>query len=335
MKIKCIVENPVFITNYLRSYGVIARLNDLDKSITASMSRIAEWHDLVEYDVMYLERPSSQNTLKFFGLAELFGMKTWIDYDDDLLAWPETHDNGKNRAMLASSASVIEYCVKRADLVTVSTPAIKDKLSKWSDKVHLVPNAFNDYNFKIKNYEASRNQSILWRGGETHKYDCEPYAPEWSKLAKFFPKWKWIFLGSMHEHIWNFENQFPIENNPVSLLANKPFFDFYMAMMKVNPAIVHVPLLLTEFNKAKSILGVFDAIIGGACVVGPDLPEWRTPGIELYSSPDEYRDKIKMLMGDEKKRVKNFYAARDYIEDNLLLSEINKSRLKLVQEHLA
>jgi hypothetical protein len=158
-----------------------------------------------------------------------------------------------------------------------------------------------------------------------------PYIPSMIELAKkYIDKWHWFFVGPAPESAYDFLEHVPNAQET----GARPLLEFYAALFDINPSIVYVPLLFNDFNTSKSCLGLLDAVGSGAACLGPDLPEWHVPGVALYKTPDEFKEKFEMLIKDKEKRVKNFYLSRDYIQDNLLLSKANFTRIQLINERL-
>jgi len=73
-------------------------------------------------------------------------------------------------------------------------------------------------------------------------------------------------------------------------------------------------------------------VYSGAVTIAPDMPEWRRPGITTYKTPDEFETKINELMSDEKLRCNNFDLSLEYINENLLLSKVNRKRIEVIEQ---
>jgi len=323
MRVKAAVQYPHGACSYYRSLGVLKKLHKLNNNISVEHIKEIEWHMISDADVLYLERPASYEFHTAGQMAKDFNVPLWVDFDDNLFDLPKYNPGHKYFSQDTTKECIIK-CIKLADVVTVTTPELQKVYSNYHNNVKVIENAFNDYNFKLPN-EASKNESCLWRGSETHRNDLLGVAPQIFELANKYKKWGWCFVGN---NVWfmtdNINNHYQIDELPQ--------LKFWKFIRKTNAGIQINPLAFNRFNVGKSNIAWIEGTFAGSCCIAPELPEWKRPGITLYDSPNDFKDKLDNLIKDKKIREMNFKTSRKYIIDNLLLSDINKKRLNILEE---
>ena len=325
MLIKIGARYPFGACSYYRSYGVFLHLRRLDTSIKVEPITQIDWTYIAGADILYLERPQDPEYISAMKLAKNFGVKTWVDYDDDLFSVPNYNPTKAFYGKKEVRQSIIT-ALEMADIVTVATPAIKDVYSKYNNNIHVIPNAHNNYNYSLP-IEPSKSNVISWRGSQTHRGDIIPVTQEIVRLSKEYAgKWFWSFVA---KDLWFLTDYM----EPGSFTgADEMQLPNYMAFMrKTSPSILVYPLEMNTFNASKSNCAWLEATFSGACCVAPVLPEFDKPGIEHYHTSGEFYDKVKMLIENPDRRAANFKASLKYIQDNLLLSDVNQKRLDVAK----
>jgi len=274
-------------------------------------------------DILFIERPQDSNFLEICKLAKKFGVKLWVDFDDNLFCLPDWNP-GKPFFDDKLNQQCMEESMKLSDIITVATPAIKEAYSKYNNNIKVVPNAFNDYNFKMK-YNLSDKNIIAWRGSTTHEGDIENYKNQiWSIAEKYRHSWKWTLFGN---DLWFLYKNLP--NNQV--FGEMDVIRYFDKIKKINPSIYVVPLDFCKFNESKSNCGWLEMTYAGAVTLAPEMPEFKRPGIVNYKNSKEFEKNLEILMNDEKARKYNYKKSFDYIKSNLMLSNVNKKREAIIK----
>jgi hypothetical protein len=309
--------------------GPFMRLDRLDADIDVEHIDKIDWNYIADADILFLERPQDPDFVNICGIAKDCHVKLWVDFDDNLFDVPEwnpAYEHYKKKETIES----IKKSLSLADVVSVTTPALVHVYKKYTDaKIVVVENAFNDYNFKLAE-KVSQKKIINWRGSNTHRKDLILYSHAMSQLSEEHEKeWGWSFIGGqIASDLWYITDFmkacFVIEEMSI------PKYMKYIS--NVNPSIQISPLVMNNFNSSKSNISWIEGIYSGSCHVGPDLAEFRRPGIETYQTPRDFYDTLKRVMMDDKLREKNFNLSRDFIIDNLLLSNVNKKRVEIARE---
>lgn len=315
--------------SFYRSVGVFQQLRNLDPSIRVRTVEAAHWSTLGACDLVVMERPTNENFLKAIQDCKAMGIPVWSDFDDDLFNL-EPDNPGYSYHSQKKTKLTMQYCIKHSDIVTVSTPEIADVFKEINKNVVVIPNAFNDYIYKMdlqKNEEAK----ISWRGSITHRGDLLEYVHVMWKLAKKHPAIEWNFYG---KDLW-----FVTENTPITEGLENSFVHGEMDMLNYmyefrskRPSVHLIPLKDNHFNRCKSNCAWIEATWAGAACVVPTFPEFQRVMKDTYSGKIAFGAIAENLILDKPYRNEVYHASKEYIEQNLKLSEINKTRLQIAKE---
>lgn len=300
-------------TEFYRSSGVFPYLKSDDFILTKSTETNITWSTISGYDVIFLERPSSDTSLAIMKLAKDQGIKTIIDFDDNCLSL-DTY-NPMYETYVHQKANVME-CLVLADELWVSTEAIKSAFKLYNRNIYVIPNAHHDYLFPVKDKRPfTYNKKAMWRGGHSHIADM--YAldvPE--KIIEMVngnPDWTFSFIGQRFEFL-----ELRCGDNYIAK-GGASTVQFYKMMHDENPCVFFYPLADTVFNKSKSNIAFLESTYAGAAFFGNKyLPEFNIISIIQFDTNMVAHDSESMKIANQ--------LSWEYICDNLLLSNINKLR---------
>jgi len=236
-------------------------------------------------------------------MRDRYGFKLVVDVDDDVLA---THTEPNNPAYTAylnqgeRFAEYFQYCVKEADLVTVSTEYLKKRVLAITDKVVVNPNCINVKQFP-KNEETEL--TIGYAGSGSHQKDWEMIEPQLHRLRD---KAKLKLLGPMQADVdeqtkWVSGLEYP------GTLAQMGF------------SIGLAPLKDSLMNRAKSNLRWLEYSALGIPTVASDVVPFRgVENIIKVSEPEEWYEELNHLLEDKDYRTglgqKAHNELRDYYD---------------------
>lgn len=323
-KIAIIEPIPTSAVSFYRSIGPLSLLYKYD-NIEIVYPANAEWQNLIGVDILFFERPQCQNALDILKKAKSFGIKIWIDYDDILHEVPLHNPNYEEFAKPETKSS-IEQCMQFADVITVSTQAIKDYYDTLGNIV-VVPNAFNDYHYLLgthKNYD-SREVFIGWRGSQTHRNDLLSVRNQLISIDKNYDV-NWFFCGSELWYIIESLTKRCYNVKECNLLE-------YMNVIHANsPDIFMVPLQDSVFNRAKSNIAFIESVYAGSACLSATLPEFMVDGCVNYKDSEHFEYLMGKLIKSKKYRQECYDKSVEYVKSNLMLSEVNKKRLEVVHD---
>lgn len=325
-KILMLDPAPDSAVAFYRSSGPFSNLHKLDPHIQCQWTeRFNWWQFYTGTDILYCQRPFDNNHLKVIKEAKEWGIKIWVDTDDLLHEIPKYNpyykvfNNPKD-----NKKEIFEESMKEADIITVTTQKLKDYYTKFNKNIEILENAHNDYAFPFKKHIGKPQNMITWRGSTTHRMDILSVAEQMVNVSRSHKDWTWVFLGNDLWYITEIIKSKAIE------IPEKPIIEYYEILRNMGSAILIVPLLDNEFNRAKSSIAYQEATYGGMVTIAPDLPEFDRPGCIKYKDPSQFAYLLEKCIKSRTFREENYEKAYDYIKENLLLSKVNQKRLDII-----
>jgi hypothetical protein len=320
-------------------YGAMIENYQIDYVSSGSRQIIpADWDQAGFYDLVFLQRPFHPSLLQATSNFKRMGCKIWVDEDDLQTNVPWDMDS----AYLYNTDEVqktIRGCLQMADVVTVSTDYLGEEMKKLiKGKVVTIPNAFDLESFP-KPDPKPKEKIILWRGAmPSHRANIMSVRKELYEVMKANPDWKLVFIGAQPWWYLVFKDEFPeVLPNIGYVRHTGSLFDYYATIADINPAIWIVPLIDNPFNRSRSNNAWVDASWIGAHTIAPESPEWLRPGVWDYEfgNPQEFKSILGTLMfeyfGEHTSPIKND-ESWPYIQENLLLPNVNQKRLEIVKK---
>lgn len=302
-------------------YGIHVDLRKLNQDISLG------WAELSFYDILFVQRAYTGWNYELIMLAQEAGLKVWVDYDDDLFNVPP-HNPAFATYADPKTKDTIARIIRAADLVTFSTEYLKQVMNSGSEKCHVVRNA-TDFRFidSMRPTDNSKLENIIfWRGSKTHHEDLFCHAKAMGEIAKEFPKWKYVFLGSPWFGLSKFipEKQF-ITLPPVKL----PKYFYFLNSLR--PDISIVPLEDIKFNHSKSNIAWQEATIAQSPCLVPTWQEWAVPGAATYETPDDFYKQLRALIMRKELRDAVTKLSCDTIRKDFQLVDRNVERMRLLE----
>jgi len=314
-------------TSFYRLSGVIPFLkkeyNDI--SITdISYRDNLDWNDYIGYDVVILQRPFLESHLNVVKLLKSMNIKVIIDYDDDILNL-ETHN--PYYTPYEKAKSNVKQISFLADEIWVSTEEIKKTFSEFNKNVIIIPNAHNDYLFPVKDKKEFNlnTKKVAYRGGKSHELDVYSHKDEWVEMINNNLDFDFNFLGA----------RFPLMETSCGdnylIIEGLHIIDYFKHFYELNTNLFIYPLEISKFNKGKSNISWIETTYAGGVVLAPQgLSEFIKPGILNYKDNFLY---LFDIVKDDYKVLKILNdISWNYIQQNLLLSQINQKRYNSIIE---
>lgn len=309
--------------SFYRSAGVVADLRrKTPHNITVMQwTGAMDWSIITSYDLIIFQRPYNKTSLSLLSYIKACGIPIWVDYDDNLLDIPiynEAFDIYGDE-----EKDAIKKILALADVVTVTTDELKHSFAEWSDKIQVIPNAFNDLIFQRPDKLPKRDNRVLWRGTNTHIGDIMAFERAINKVAADFKDTQFLYMGYRP---WFLE---PINNARVK---SQDIIVYFQSLLKLAPKIMQVPLHDNNFNRCKSDIAAIEGTFAGAVSVVPSW--WNIPSCLSYTDEQSYYDALyAVLSGSVDVEAMN-RISWEYIQDNLRLSTVNVLRLQILNQFL-
>jgi glycosyltransferase involved in cell wall biosynthesis len=331
MKIKNAVCYSFYLNDeallaYVRLIGPLRRsginiINGIENN-QIIINRVSEG-DIVIIQREFPKKIDDYNNI--INLARKEGKPVVFDLDDPLFYLPENHPD-RQSALCAPSLLPMFQALMEADLVSVSTPKLRDVLAKYNDNVVVLPNYFDDNLWRLtppvlKN--SSREMlTIGYMGTYPHKPDLEHITPVLLDLIKRYPQ-------RLRFHFWGVQPPAQLEFLPQVKFTpwhSSSYKDFTEFFQTQSADIFIAPLLDNLFNRCKSPLKFFDYTALGAPGVFSRLDPYEgvvTHGHDglLATSLDEWTDCLIQLVENDELRFQLATNAQATIRENWLFSK--------------
>ncbi len=328
MKLLMLVHSRTNTCSYYRSGGVAADLRqhlDIDITIRQWNEIELHWQKIIEFDLIFLERPYTDIAKNLMNFVKNMGVPMWIDYDDYLLGVPV--ENKYSGVYTPQVRENIKEMLKMADAVSVATAELARLYHDYVRvPIRVIPNAFNDFIFRKRVIWPERQKLILWRGSDSHIYDIMHRGKAINEATGLFPDWTFTFLGFYPWYLSERDNMYHLKEMDIILYHNN--------LVRMGPALLHVPLNDSPFNRGKSNIAYIEAAYAGAAVLAPNWEEWKKPGVILYEDDKSYLAGIQAVVEGTFDTRKAAKVAWEYISDELLLSKVNEKRAELIKDLL-
>ena len=282
----------------------------------------------VESDLVVIQQPGSIEYAQFQKAVQDRGIKVVIDMDDDHFNLPKYNPARK----AVDSFKVLLHCVRRADAVTVTTPALRDSVSTLTSAPVYVLRNFLDWRVweETQPVYESRTWDKLrigymgmsrWHGGDLEV--LKPWLGEW---VADHPDVEFVSVGDPKTH--------EILGIPKDQRVTVDSFSFRLqkiARYLANMDIGLVPLVRNKFNEAKSHLkGMEYAGVGVPCLASPteSYRDWWLAGHDetedaggrgtgfLCDRAEAWIRALDRLHSDEKLRLRLGANARQVASEN-------------------
>lgn len=209
--------------------------------------------------------------------------------------------------------------------------------------VHVFYNTVNpeDYKFNIiPQRENTKEVRIFWQGGQSHLHDFLPLRNAIKTVAEKYPHTKWIF--------WGMDFPFIKECIPASQYEYHswmPYDVYKLRRTLFNVDINICPLSDNIFNRCKSAIKWYESTVSHnleatlAQAAGPykEIEDGKT-GL-LFSTEEEFVQKISLLIEDAELRNRLGEGARDWVNNNRLpkhtIPSLNEFFIELKEKQLA
>ena len=282
--------------------------------IDYTISKQISWSELKRHDLVFVQRPHSEDQLELVKMAKKWGLPVVVDFDDWLCDLPRA--NPAHHVFEGTRETFFEV-MKLADGIMTATDHLANKCKEHNPNVVVVPNAYDSKLFSYAAKWKERTKVVLWRGGNSHLEDLMNVKEDHDRLIKENPDWLFVFVA---QDPWWLK---PAEN--LKHIGGLGIIEFMQSIYDMAPAIMHHPLTDCDFNRSKSMCSWLEATHARAAFVGPDFEEFKRPGIVNYSSLYE---SISELINNTEKIGKCIDESTKYIHENLTLKIVNKKRLE-------
>lgn len=321
-RIMAVTPNLHDAMSYYRTVCPLLRLeeeyNDVEV-VFGSPDADYSWDTFMRFNILFLQRPSTEKHLELILQAKRHGLKVWVDIDD--LLWGVTIDSPAfthfNQDKIKDR---IGQCLFEADVVSTSTKLLADETIDFTKREGATIVIRNAVDFTTEPTFKNDN-NILWRGSHTHMADLMEHADE---LIKF---------GKQSKSVYYFYGYAPwFIMNQVNCTHYGYFNDLteYFRTAKTHAySLAVAPLVDNDFNRCKSDIAALEAVMIGTTPLVPDWEEWQA--YPKYTPENLCERMLAIHQSTEMIKYDGWLRMVNYIKENRTLAIANKLRYELIQ----
>ena len=185
-------------------------------------------------------------------------LRVLYDIDDDLLDVPVEKDP---KGGYREGASTLCELIKRASIVTVSTPRLLAKISALNPRAELLPNLLDELiwgGVDPKRFERDSGKVVaMYMGSRTHDADLDLILPAFEAACCRVPNLYLKIVGGFESIPEDMSNRVELVDIP-SVEKSYPEFVRFLETVSKDVDFALAPLLETPFNACKSELKILE-----------------------------------------------------------------------------
>jgi len=323
-------EPSTFACPQIRLHGPLQKLAEkgavefVDFNLTQAKDYQIDVARLRNLDILIIQRNFAV-AYSYGQLTKLLGKDRPLivyEFDDAFDRLPENHPG---YAYYQNMKSNFEEYIKQADMVSVSTPVLKQYYSSLNANTVVLPNTVNEdvwQPVKDTKPKAGKATKILFSGTLGHGTDLEVIAKALQKILEEYGSkvelWLWgdEVPGLMqYKNVKMFES-FHTDYREYARILKQGAFDFAL-----------IPLAPNEFNYAKSHIKWLEYSASGIAGVYSDIPAYKEAvrdyktGIVVHNDPEAWEEAIRFMIENPKERRKIARAAYKEVWQKHTLSQ--------------
>lgn len=316
-----------------------------------------DWPFIADCDALFIEQAYTVEDIQTALQARRMGKPVWLDYGDDLFNVEKTNTAFAHFANVKELRKNIADLIGLADVVSTATATLRDVYQKLVKPA--VPGSGPQFvvlpeSARFGPSALLRKKIITWRGLDSHLDDLGSVLPVLKDVLRSNPDWSLLMFGSEHikAHAFDYLTEGDDEQHPRVNVTLAPWFNNPWGMInawKGAAPYLHIyPLPDTAFNRSKPPAVWLEATAVGAAVIGPDLPEWRVPGMIHYRNsaltllpaavnslglPEDFETVLRREMGRFSQGAlhPHVFPARQAVYPHLTVPAVNQVRWQILR----
>lgn len=206
--------------------------------------------EFTNFDIIIVQRDSvdDENAKSLVNICKTQNIKLVYEIDDDLINIDNVHPDYLE---FIEKKEVIKYLASNADVVTVSSNNLKEKMTKFNSNIVVIKNSLNDM-LNLKNEAKNNSDSIKvgYMGTLTHENDINTLENAIENVGRYFnKKGKQVIF----ETIGVTNNEIK-SANPINIPFKYSKYPYFIRWLKriVDWDIAIAPLEYNNINQSKS-----------------------------------------------------------------------------------
>lgn len=336
------IERDKSACNYYRILQPLSKMDELNMAEVQMIQESAlgderSMNAALWADIIVFQRPATEAWFNFIKICRKIGKIVVSDYDDDpfntsplnpYYAWIGTEEVAwqwpdGTREMLWSDGMTsptgqkifsIEQNInhrdmfkanfKKSDLVTCTTPILRESFLKINPNVAVLPNVIDPTFFPSGVEMVKRGVRIGWQGGASHYEDLYLVHEAIKNILLKNPSAKFIYFGDIRfKGLFKDCPQDQVEYHP---WVNHSTYPYKMALMNLDIALC--PLVDNVFNRNKSAIKWMEYSLVGAATIASDIPPYSEvinsgmTGLLVKEDEKSWIENIQLLIDNKKYR---------------------------------
>ena len=276
------------------------------------------------FDLIFVEKYWTQEAAGLITVAKQHGMKVWLDTDDDKQNIPKY--NSASRRWDARQRQIEINILLMADLLTVSTPALKKVYGGANGNIVVVRNAWNEATMPpVVPVAAGKPVKMAWRGSPKHSGDIEdvrvPFAAAFKNQAM-----AWHFYGAQPPAWLDFEQR--------QFSDFMPLYAYFQRLTIDAPDWLFVPLKDNKFNHSKSDCSALEQnmLAAGGVIAPMSMPEFNRPGVVRYKDNAHLKEIFDQIAKGKIDKVKIAQEGQEFLLKERTLIAANEVRAEALRK---
>ncbi len=326
-------------------------LKERGESIEQKWKRIFTTYDVFWTSYFFDEKEASA----MFYFRDKYKKKVVIDLDDNYLDIAPTHSLYDSLKPTKRGRAFISTILSFADVVTVSTEPLKQKMNEHFQKVYglkktimIVPNMneMKTWDFKLAKKDPEK-VVIGYTGSNSHYDDMEMFVPKLATLMDKYPNVYFQCMGTLRkdEAVRLFQHFSESAKLRCDLVSSTWTFKEYPAYLAKHPWDIGIaPLVDTSFTRCKSHIKWLEYSILKIPTVASRVYPYSTGAFGRDTiqdgvtgrlvKPSEWVDALEELIVDKKKRREMGNNAYNFVKENWQYGSDFSARLEEVLKAL-
>ena len=258
------------------------------------------------------------------------GIKIVYDLDDDIFDVPKSNPT-YSYFRRKDIREQYEYYLRNADVVTVSTEYLKNRLQEYNPNIIVVPNIIDLSRWKNTKKRPNKELRIGWAGSPTHEDDLQIVYPILKQLLQQNKQISLYFLGYIPP-------EFKKLGDRVHYISGGDYNHFVKNLQNMNLDIALAPLVVNNLNKAKSNIKYLEYSVAHLPTVASSISPYSSVIEEgknglLAGTVADWRRKIELLINNPNLRSKIAANAYQTVVEGFT-SDLIKDTLKQLYTNL-
>jgi glycosyltransferase involved in cell wall biosynthesis len=252
-----------------------------------------------DFDVVVIQLAHSKAMQALARALREEGRRVVYEIDDAFDAHEVWHPRYETYRRPDVQAEVIEM-IESVDRVTVTTEALKERYSCYSDRITVIPNYIDIANRPKAPKRARTGFRVLWAGSPSHTGDLAVLEGALNRFADLRKDSTFVFFGEAPAGL----------RVPPDRVEVRPFCDFLeyqYVLADIDADVALAPLAPVPFNSCKSPVKLVEYGAAGYPVIASDFGPYRMlehgkTGM-LCATEDDWVAALDMLWGSPEKRA--------------------------------